>query len=105
MTVVTSWNDIGSIDVGFLVRDSVVVDAVTQLGRLQINSFDGSLLNDRPPLLLEGRQIANGSDFPFAVMAIHGRSLNNVDARRDLVGPDDSDGEPGSFSEICKNAG
>ena len=75
-------NDIGSIDVGFLVRDTVAVDAVTQLGRLEIHSFDGTLLHDRPPLLLEGRQIANGSDFPFAVMAIHGRSLSGIDSTR-----------------------
>jgi predicted extracellular nuclease len=72
-------NDIGGIDVGFLVLDTVAVDAVTQLGRWEILSYDGSLLNDRPPLLLEGRQTADGSDFPFAVMAIHGRSLSNID--------------------------
>lgn len=72
-------NDIGGIDVGFLVRDYVEVDAVTQLGRYEILDFDGSLLNDRPPLLLEGRQIADGSDFPVAVMAIHGRSLSRID--------------------------
>jgi endonuclease/exonuclease/phosphatase family metal-dependent hydrolase len=72
-------NDIGGIDVGFLVRDSVEVDAVTQLGRYEILDFDDSLLNDRPPLLLEGRQVADGSDFPIAVMSIHGRSLSRVD--------------------------
>jgi len=72
-------NDIGGIDVGFLVLDTVEVDAVTQLGRFEILDFDGSLLNDRPPLLLEGRQVFDGSDFPVAVMAIHGRSLNSID--------------------------
>ncbi|MGA9575552.1 MAG: lamin tail domain-containing protein, partial [Lysobacterales bacterium] len=72
-------NDIGGIDVGFLVRDSVVVDKVTQLGRYEQLSVDGSLLNDRPPLLLEGRQVADGSDFPIAVMAIHGRSLSSIE--------------------------
>ena len=73
-------NDIGGIDVGFLVRDTVEVDKVTQLGRYEILTFDGSLLNDRPPLLLEGRQVADGSDFPFAIMSIHGRSLSGVDS-------------------------
>ena len=73
-------NDVGGIDVGFLVRDNVVVDAVTQLGRFEILSVDGSLLNDRPPLLLEGRQVADGSDFPIAVMAIHGRSLSSIES-------------------------
>jgi predicted extracellular nuclease len=73
-------NDVGGIDVGFLVRDSVVVDKVTQLGRYEFLSVDGSLLNDRPPLLLEGRQVADGSDFPIAVMAIHGRSLSSIES-------------------------
>ncbi len=72
-------NDIGGIDVGFLVLDTVVMDAVTQLGRFEIFDFDGSLLNDRPPLLFEGRQVADGSDFPIAVIAIHSRSLGGID--------------------------
>ncbi len=78
-------NDVGGIDVGFLALDTVMVDSITQLGKNEILGFDGSLLNDRPPLLLEGRQVADGSDFPIAVMAIHGRSLGGID--------DPSDGE------------
>jgi len=73
-------NDIGGIDVGFLVLDTVEVDAVTQLGRFEILNYDGSLLNDRPPLLLEAWQVAGGSDFPISVMAIHGRSLSSIDS-------------------------
>ena len=73
-------NDIGGIDVGFLARDTVVVDSITQLGRYEILAYDDSLLNDRPPLLLEGRQVADSSDFPFAVMSIHGRSLSSIDS-------------------------
>ena len=76
-------NDVGGIDVGFLVLDTVAVDAVTQLGAAEILDYDGSLLNDRPPLLLEGRQIADGSDFPIAVMAIHNRSLGGIDDAAD----------------------
>jgi len=75
-------NDVGGIDVGFLVLDTVEVDEVTQLGRweiLQVPGYDDSLLNDRPPLLLEGRQVADGSDFPIAVIAIHSRSLGGID--------------------------
>lgn len=75
-------NDIGGIDVGFLVLDSVDVDSVTQLGRweiLQVPGYEDSLLNDRPPLLLEGRQVADGSDFPIAVISIHSRSLGGID--------------------------
>ena len=81
--VYTAWleegNDIGGIDVGFLTRDTVAVDLVSQLGRFELLSSDGSLLNDRPALLLEGRQVADGSDFPIAVMALHGRSLSAID--------------------------
>lgn len=76
-------NDIGGIDVGFLVLDTVEVDAVTQLGLNEINTYDGSLLNDRPPLLLEARQVSDGSDFPISVMAIHGRSLGSIDSPTD----------------------
>jgi hypothetical protein len=72
-------NDVGGIDVGFLALDTMVVDNVTQLGLSEILSYDGSLLNDRPPLLLEGRQVADGSNFPIAVMAIHGRSLGGIE--------------------------
>ncbi len=43
------------------------------------SAYDGSLLNDRPPLLFEGRQVADGSDFPIAVISIHGRSLGGID--------------------------
>jgi endonuclease/exonuclease/phosphatase family metal-dependent hydrolase len=72
-------NDVGTIDVGFMVRDTVAVDLVTQLGKDEILDYDGSLLNDRPPLLLEGRYTGNGADFPLAVMVIHGRSLGGID--------------------------
>jgi predicted extracellular nuclease len=76
-------NDVGGINVGFMVRDNIQVDAVTQLGKdvTYIDPGDDSLdlLNDRPPLLLEGRCTADGSDFPIAVMVIHSRSLNRVD--------------------------
>ncbi|MEM7483151.1 MAG: hypothetical protein AAF481_18455 [Acidobacteriota bacterium] len=72
-------NDVGGIDVGFLVRDTVVVNAVTQFGAAEILSVDGSLLNDRPPLLLEGDYIGGGGAFPIAVLGLHGRSLGGID--------------------------
>lgn len=72
-------NDVGGIDVGFLTRDFVAVDAVTQLGATEILTFDGSLLHDRPPLLLEGRCQNGGTDFPVAVLAVHNRSLGGID--------------------------
>jgi len=73
-------NDIGTIDIGFLVRSSVEVDGITQLGKDEtfVDPGDGSvdILNDRPPLLLEGR--CDG-DFPISVIAVHNRSLNGID--------------------------
>jgi len=75
-------NDIGGIDVGFLVRSNVVVEEVTQFGKDAILDFDGSLLNDRPPLLLKARETSDGSDFPIQVMVIHNRSLSGIDDSR-----------------------
>ncbi len=68
-------NDVGGIDVGFLVRSSVTVTAVTQMGAAEILSFDGSLLHDRPPLLLEGDFDGNA----FQVLVVHNRSLSGID--------------------------
>ena len=73
-------NDVGGIDVGFLLRGDIGVNAVTQLGK-NTQTTDGCggtppcLLNDRPPLLLD----ANFGSLHFAVLAIHDRSLNGVD--------------------------
>jgi endonuclease/exonuclease/phosphatase family metal-dependent hydrolase len=75
-------NDVGGIDVGFLVSENVTVDQLTQLGKDEIFSYDDSLLHDRPPLLLEGRYTGNGEDFPLAVMVVHNRSLNDVETER-----------------------
>jgi predicted extracellular nuclease len=72
-------NDVGTIDVGFLTRDTIAVDAVTQFGYTEILSFDGSLLNDRPPLMLEARCVADGADIPIKVIVVHNRSLGGID--------------------------
>ena len=72
-------NDQGGIDVGFLTRAMVTADAVTQLGALEVNTFDSSLLHDRPPLLLEATYDAGGADFEFAVLNNHTRSLGGID--------------------------
>jgi predicted extracellular nuclease len=72
-------NDIGTIDVGFFTRETIAVDAVTQFGYTEILTFDGSLLNDRPPLMLEARCIADGADIPVKVIAVHNRSLSGID--------------------------
>ncbi|MFC2139956.1 hypothetical protein ACFLR4_04770, partial [Bacteroidota bacterium] len=78
-------NDIGGIDVGFLVQENKVqLDAVTQLGKDEtfVDPRDGSvdILHDRPPLLLEGSFIVNGLPFfPVKVMCVHMRSLNGIE--------------------------
>jgi predicted extracellular nuclease len=72
-------NDIGGIDNGFLVRDTVVVDSVEQLGADSILELDGSLLNDRPPLLLRGSYLGNGAAFPIVVIGVHQRSLSGIE--------------------------
>jgi uncharacterized protein len=78
-------NDIGGIDVGFLVKSSrVTVNEVQQYGKdatftnPDTNAQD--LLNDRPPLLL--RATVHGglyADSDVTVIANHLRSLNGVD--------------------------
>ena len=70
-------NDLGTIDVGFLTRQTIAVDSVMQQGETEI--FGSFELHDRPPLLLQGRYTANGDDFPFAVQVNHTRSLNDID--------------------------
>jgi hypothetical protein len=73
-------NDIGGIDVGFLVRSDVTVNAITQLGKNTLTN-DGCgtnppcLLNDRPPLLLD----TTFGGHRFAVLAVHNRSLSGID--------------------------
>lgn len=76
-------NDVGGIDVGFLVRSTVQVDAVTQLGATETLSVDGSLLHDRPPLLLEGSFVIGSVSSPIAVLAVHNRSLTGIDSPSD----------------------
>ncbi|MFD0738929.1 nuclease [Lysobacter koreensis] len=84
-------NDIGGIDVGFLVKTASVaagiarvqVVAVTQVGKdTTWIEPDGSsaLLNDRPPLLLDAVvHYADGRAFPVTVIVVHNRSLNGAE--------------------------
>jgi len=75
-------NDIGGIDTGFLVRDTVHVLGVTQLAAGETLSVDGSPLHDRPPLLLEA-ELTGGAGasgiFPIDVLALHQRSLGGIE--------------------------
>ncbi|HEX6159899.1 MAG TPA: hypothetical protein VF111_07020, partial [Thermoanaerobaculia bacterium] len=76
-------NDVGGIDVGFLVRDTVSVSSIEQLGAgdtwIDPQTNAPALLNDRPALLLRGSFTGNGAPFPVAVIAVHQRSLIDVE--------------------------
>ena len=80
-------NDIGGIDVGFLVKEAggrVTVVDVTQENKDEtyINPITGlpELLNDRPPLVLSAVvQHPAGPAFPITAIANHLRSLTGVD--------------------------
>lgn len=84
-------NDVGAINVGFLVNTRAVgfdaarveVLSVEQIGRnATLANPDGSasLLNDRPPLLLRARvNHDNGASYPVSVIVNHLRSLSGID--------------------------
>jgi predicted extracellular nuclease len=81
-------NDVGGIDVGFLVRTAEVaagvprvqVLSVVQEGKATTWTEPGggtSLLNDRPPLVLQAQvNFADGRSLPVTAIAVHQRSLN-----------------------------
>lgn len=76
-------NDVGGIDVGFLVKSSVTVIDVTQVGKdatyINPNSGNAALLNDRPPLVLRATiQNTMGNALPFTVIVNHLRSLSSI---------------------------
>jgi predicted extracellular nuclease len=79
-------NDVGGIDVGFLVKASrVTVVDVTQYGKdTTFTNPDSStaLLNDRPPLVLRATiaRPASLGTLPFTVIVNHLRSLSGVDS-------------------------
>ena len=77
-------NDVGGIDVGFLVKQSrISVVSVTQFGlTTTITNPDSStsILNDRPPLLLRATcPRPGGGTQAFTVIVNHLRSLNGID--------------------------
>lgn len=77
-------NDVGGIDVGFLVKTSrVAVGSVTQVGKsatyVDPNTNQPALLNDRPPLVL----VASIGGRPLTVVVNHLRSLSDIDSPTD----------------------
>jgi endonuclease/exonuclease/phosphatase family metal-dependent hydrolase len=80
----TEGNDIGGIDVGFLVRDTITVNTTYQIQADETFDFNGTTytLHDRPPLALEGTYAGAtkaATNLPFTAIAIHNRSLNDID--------------------------
>jgi hypothetical protein len=69
-------NDVGGIDVGFLVRNTVTVNSVTQLHKSEIFTFDNSLLHDRPPLLAE---VEAPDGRVLTLMNLHQRSFSGIE--------------------------
>ncbi len=77
-------NDIGGIDVGLLVKGTINVISVEQLGKdTTFLQPDGTtaLLNDRPPLVLTATASQPNSDtsLPFTMVVNHLRSLLSID--------------------------
>ncbi|NJC28807.1 hypothetical protein GGR79_000274 [Xanthomonas arboricola] len=84
-------NDVGGIDVGFLVKTGTVsagmprveVVSIAQEGKTTTWTEPGggvSLLNDRPPLVLTARvHQADGRVLPLTAIVVHQRSLNGAE--------------------------
>ena len=86
-------NDIGGIDVGFLVKAGdigaalprVEVLSVAQVGADATWTYDGdgsvTLLNDRPPLVLDAVvNFFDGRALPVTVVSVHQRSLSGIES-------------------------
>jgi uncharacterized protein len=85
-------NDISGINVGFLINTSkITVSSVVQMGKdtTYIDPITGlpAILNDRPPLVLQGFVGRPGSDIqqPLTVIVNHLRSLSGIDDPNDGV--------------------
>ena len=80
--ILLEGNDIGGIDVGFLVKSGRMTFAgdFFQIGANTIFALDGSLLNDRPSLVLHAvAKMPGAADFPVTIVVNHLRSLSGVD--------------------------
>lgn len=83
--VLLEGNDVGGIDVGFLVTSRVTVQSVVQHGRTDTytNPVNGlqETLNDRPSLSIRATVAAEPGTLPAEVVAVvhHLRSLNGVE--------------------------
>jgi uncharacterized protein len=85
-------NDVGGIDVGFLVKTAMVTGGIPRVEVVEVvQELDGTLfvnpnsttetLNDRPPLRLTANvHLADGGTYPITVIVNHLRSLNDVES-------------------------
>jgi len=74
-------NDPSGINVGLLVRDTVTVRSVSQIGKHDSFVYNGAEYGtfDRPPLVLEGSFVGGGGSFAVTVIAVHLRSLSGIE--------------------------
>lgn len=84
-------NDVGGIDIGFLVKTAEVGAGVTRVEVVGVSqqgkdttwtepNGNVALLNDRPPLVLDAIvHYADGREFPITVIGAHQRSLIGID--------------------------
>jgi predicted extracellular nuclease len=75
-------NDPGGIDVAFLVKNTVTVVSLTQLGQATTYTSPCTgaqeILNDRPPVLFRGSVTKAGRTLDLVVIVNHLRSLNGI---------------------------
>ncbi len=77
-------NDQGGIDVAYLYQTDLLSNVtVTQLGATELNTFDGSLLHDRPPLRLAADVAVGSEAFAVNVLVVHMRSRGGIDDNAD----------------------
>jgi methionine-rich copper-binding protein CopC len=80
VSTMVEGNDQGGIDVAYLYQAGLLSNVqITQLGADEINSFDGSLLHDRPPLRLSADVNLSQSSLAINVLVVHMRSRGGID--------------------------
>ncbi|MGJ8663183.1 MAG: lamin tail domain-containing protein [Marinicella sp.] len=84
VAILVPGNDVGGINVAYMYQAGLLSNVmVTQLGAAEINSFDGSLLHDRPPLRLEADVALSSGSLSLNVLVVHMRSRSSIDSESD----------------------
>ena len=80
-------NDGMGVDVGYLLRDTIRVDSLTQFGKNELLAIGGppSLLYERPPLVLRGAYVGNGAPLPFVVIGVQLRNQAGLTISRNRL--------------------